>query len=308
MVDTEELLVGDEFGNVYYYSLEWPSQQERDLFDWHGSMVLLARIGAHTQQVCGLAWSFDADYFATGGNDNTCLLFETRKLLNQDNNESSSQPLPNVHLSTDRAQQWTVQPGYGGILCIAATRAKHKWTLNAAVKAIAFCPWQRGLIAVGGGSNDRCIHFYHTFSGACLATIDCSAQITSLVWSTTRREIAATFGFAQPEHPYRIAVFSWPSCRQVVGIPWHDEHRALYAIPYPGGPNNGRTRGEGGVWWSRTQEEGCLVVATSDASIKFHEIWSESRRATSAGQGLLGGSDILEGLAGIEKEGAEKIR
>ena len=61
-------------------------------------------------------------------------------------------------------------------------------------------------MAIGGGSNDRCIHFYHTVSGACLATIDCAAQVTSLVWSTTRRQIAATFGFAQPEHPFRIAV------------------------------------------------------------------------------------------------------
>jgi hypothetical protein len=84
--------------------------------------------------------------------------------------------------------------------------------------AIAFCPWQCRMLATGGGSNDRCIHFYHTISGACLATIDCAAQVTSLVWSTTHREIAATFGFAKPEHHFRIAVFSWPACEQIVVI------------------------------------------------------------------------------------------
>lgn len=97
--------------------------------------------------------------------------------------------------------------------------AKHRWEHTAAVKAIAFCPWRDGLVATGGGSHDKCIHFYHTTSGVALATIAVHAQVTSLIWSTTRREIAATFGYAQPEHPYRIAVFSWPECRQVAAIP-----------------------------------------------------------------------------------------
>lgn len=87
------------------------------------------------------------------------------------------------------------------------------------MKAIAFCPWREGLVATGGGSHDKCIHFFHTTSGVALATIAVHAQVTSLIWSTTRREIAATFGYAQPEHPYRIAVFSWPKCRQVAAIP-----------------------------------------------------------------------------------------
>jgi hypothetical protein len=29
----EELLVGDEMGSVYYYSVEWPTADQRDLFD-----------------------------------------------------------------------------------------------------------------------------------------------------------------------------------------------------------------------------------------------------------------------------------
>lgn len=111
----------------------------------------------------------------------------------------------------------------GRVMAISPGRQKHLFTLNAAVKAIAFAPWQSTLVAAGGGSNDRCIHFFHALSGARLATIDCHAQVTSLVWSESRREIAATFGFAQPEHPYRVAVFSWPGCKRVVGIPWWSE-------------------------------------------------------------------------------------
>lgn len=329
---TEELLVGDEAGNVYYYSVEWMSNEQSAIQGWNGTMDLMAKISVHTQQICGLAWSPDGDYFATGGNDNDCCLFDVKDILTRPDMCSASGPLQalmtGLNLPSNRrshtmgrnshgmrgstdgiASRMRVIPGHGGVLVISEGRQKHKWHHSAAVKAIAFCPWQRGLIATGGGSNDRAIHFYHTFSGACLATINVQAQVTSLIWSTTRREIAATFGYAQPEHPYRIAVFSWPDCRQVVAIPWSGDIRALYAIPYPGGPNEStRQRGEGGMWWSRTAEEGCLVVASSDESVKFHEVWSEARKSAGGSLGLLGGSDILESLEGIDKEGAEIIR
>ena len=350
-VSTEELLVGDELGNVYYYSIEWINSSQIDIHGWHGTMNLMAKINVHTQQICGIAWSPDGDYFATGGNDNACCLFEIRDILtppplslnqgplhalmagfgpptfmpNAPTHETLTSMLSRNYAETHRSSdpynyvgiaghmmptlRSVCVPGRGGLLDITEGRQKHKWLHSAAVKAIAFCPWQRGLLATGGGSNDRAIHFYHTYSGACLATIHVQAQVTSLIWSTTRREIAVTFGYAQPEHPYRIAVFSWPDCRQVVAIPWSGEMRALYAIPYPGGPNEaGRQRAEGGTWWSRTAQEGCIVVASSDESVKFHEVWSEVPKTTGGNWGLLGGSDILESLEGIDKEGTDIIR
>ena len=348
LVDIEELLVGDEVGNVYYYSVEWMTEHQMAVHGWNGSLKLMAKISVHTQQICGLAWSPDGEYFATGANDNACCLFNVRDVLTD----------PDILIGTSSTQKGairTLMAGFGlnditqlsrgtlvassngdgrslyrsrgfsdsmgiGINPLAVPsqpthievhdgRQRHKWIHSAAIKAIAFCPWQRGLLATGGGSNDRAIHFYHTFSGACLATIDVQAQVTSLIWSTSRREIAATFGYAQPDHPYRIAVFSWPECRQVVAIPWASEMRALLAIAYPGGPNEtSRQAGEGGIWWSRTAEEGCIVVASSDESVKFHEIWTGSKKSTGGGSGLLGGSDILESLEGIDKEGNEVIR
>jgi len=305
VADTEELILGDELGHIYFYSVEWPTQDQYDLFGFPGDLYLLCRITIHMQQICGLAWSHDGEFFASGGNDNICHLFETKRVLQHASTGLDSSTQTNSTTSGLRTVNIDTS---GPSFKLGAFVAKHQWTILAAVKAIAFCPWQRGLLAIGGGSNDRCIHFYHTLSGACLATIDCSAQVTSLIWSTTRREIAATFGFAQPEHPYRIAVFSWPKCEVVVRIPWFEEHRALFAIPYPGGPNNGQSKGEGGMWWSRTQEEGCIAVATSDASIKFHEVWAEEKKSVGSKGGLLGGSDILESLHGIDKEQPEVIR
>ncbi|KAJ4297860.1 hypothetical protein N0V90_005759 [Kalmusia sp. IMI 367209] len=314
-VSTEELLVGDEAGHIYFYSVEWPSETESAIFGWNGAMTLLARMTVHTQQICGLSWSTDGELFASGGNDNACYLFETKKVLHSLNNSTETSDTVDVRQGPNGESIYTVTPGHSTILHVPSTQSKHRWELNAAVKAIAFCPWQRGLLAIGGGSNDRCIHFYHTMSGACLATIDCAAQVTSLIWSQTRKEIAATFGFAQPEHPFRIAVFAWPSCEQVVSVPWFDENRALYAIPYPGGPDarqdndaGARSPGEDGVWWERGVEEGCIVVAASDAAIRFHEIWTGGKKDVGSSAGLLGGSDILESLHGIEREGGATIR
>lgn len=340
---TEYLLIGDETGHVYLYAIEWPDQTDRDLYNWHGSMTLLARLTVHTQQICGLAWSPDGEFFATGGNDNALFLFETRKILRP----SAADVPSSVRVRSGGSAAAEPLPGQGNVISVVLGQQSHHWTLNAAVKALAFCPWQPSLLAAGGGSNDRCIHFYHALSGACLAIIDCAAQVTSLVWSKTRREIAATFGFAQPDHAYRVAVFSWPECETLVKIPWWGEERALWAVSYPGGPNTGteevggrsaggeqggngtgggtvdasgamrRSAREGMAWYTRrTRDEGCLVIATSDASIKFHEVWSESNKGIgsaggSVGVGIggsLGGSDILEALHGVEKEGKDVIR
>ena len=346
---TEELLVGDETGDVYYYSIEWTrvNQLGRD----STAMILLAKVDIHKQQICGIAWSADGEYFATGGNDNVCLLFSVRDILEDSPAERRNNLLmfpvtppttppmnalaprfvPNGHshytLSSrgDSSESFDrdtppraffrslrrSRPGSTSTLTVSNGRERHRWPHSAAVKAIAFCPWQRGLIATGGGSNDRAIHFFHTWSGACLATINVQAQVTSLIWSKTRREIAATFGYAQPDHPYRIAVFSWPDCKQVVSIPWGGDMRALYAIAYPGGPNESgkrRRESEGGRWWSRTAEEGCIVVASSDESVKFHEIWSGSGKGMGVRSGGLGWSDILEGLEGVDGDWGEVIR
>ena len=307
VVDTEDLLVADEQGAVYYFAVEWPHRWEVERHNWAGCITLMARICVHTQQICGLAWSPDGELFATGGNDNLCCLFETNKVLTHASPSRVNwrgQPfdlmMPSVVAQQSAGSGLTDQGNN-----LTAGNEKYRWVHGAAVKAIAFCPWQDGLVATGGGSNDKCIHFFHTTSGAALATIAVSAQVTSLIWSTTRREIAATLGYAQPEHSVRIAVFAWPDCRQVATIPWEGEHRALYAIPYPGGPEDVRLLRNGSIARKPNPAgvEGCIIVASSDKSVKFHEVWTTDGKATPGGVGMLGGSDILESLEGIDREG-----
>ncbi|KAJ3528600.1 hypothetical protein NM208_g10128 [Fusarium decemcellulare] len=304
-VQTEDLVVGDDVGNIYYYIVEWPMGWEVSRDTWPGAISLMAKISSiHCQQICGLAWSPDGRSFATGGNDNLCCLFEVDRVLGQRRTEPGR--------SVNRYQRrFVALSAYGGIETrvtrpfmppqndpdepVAAIAAEMR-PLPSSTDTVRYLG--PGTERHRGGSNDKCIHFFHTTSGAALATISVSAQVTSLIWSTTRREIVATFGYAQPNHPYRISVFSWPECKQVAAIPWEGELRALYAIPYPRGPwRDDVAARDGGL------QEGCIVVASSDKSIKFHEVWSREKGATAGGSGILGGSDILEGLEGIDKEG-----
>ncbi|GAO15018.1 hypothetical protein UVI_02027570 [Ustilaginoidea virens] len=253
LVPTEDLVVGDESGTLYYYVVEW----SRDLaHHWPGSITLVARISVHRQQICGLAWSADGELFASGANDNLCALFQVCEVL--------------------------------------APHDVHQ----AAVKAIAFCPWLKGLVATGGGSNDKQIHFFHTSSGSSLATISVAAQVTSLIWSSSKREIAATFGYAHPEHPYRIAVFSWPDCSRIAVIPWETELRALHAVPYSRVFKKQRNSDR-----RSTVVNECIVVASSDEKVKFFEVWSSKGSKAVTKPSMFRGSDILEDLQGIMKEG-----
>lgn len=365
-------------------------------------MTLLVRINAHSQQICGLAWSPDGSQFATGGNDNLCCLFNTSKILESEahgSNEaeptatspSSRSPdgrrclrrrrgfirehdgtttrIPDsardysAHLSgSGTGSPLQAEPEDGALwqrsifnhdeaieapYYIAPSTntasiflprkytqsvASRTWLHRAAVKAMAFCPWRPHLLATGGGSTDKMIHFYHTPSGATLATICVNAQVTSLTWSPSRRELAATFGYAQPEHPIRIATFSWPECKMIGSVRWEGEHRALFAVPYPGGPDSPKKLRSRGAQPSRTNaptqspvhlgqiatgrgrerrgsrktaHDGSLVVLCSDGMVKFHEVWGKGHGRTTAGgsPGVLGGSDILEMCDGIDKDG-----
>jgi hypothetical protein len=60
-----------------------------------------------------------------------------------------------------------------------------------------------------------------------------------------------------------------------------------------------RRAAEGAAWTSRTEEEGSLIIACCDQTVKFFEVWagsSKSRRGRGLGDkaGVLGGSRILE--------------
>nr|CAB3229173.1 cell division cycle protein 20 homolog [Phallusia mammillata] len=110
----------------------------------------------HSQEVCGLEWSSDGKYLASGGNDNVVNVYSGRE----------TKPL---YTFTDH---------------------------QSAVKAVAWCPWQSNLLATGGGSNDRHIRFWNTHSGANVKAIDTKSQVCAIKWSTHYRELVSSHGYA----------------------------------------------------------------------------------------------------------------
>lgn len=71
-----------------------------------------------------------------------------------------------------------------------------------------------------------------------------------------------------------------------------------------------RLRGEGETWGSRTEEEGSLIIACCDQTVKFFEVWAGKSKGRGYGlgskEGVLGGSRVLEGWCegvGVEEVG-----
>jgi cell division cycle protein 20 (cofactor of APC complex) len=141
--------------------------------------------------VCGLEWRADGAQLATGGNDNLVSIWDARSLA-----------VPKF------------------------TKTNHK----AAVKALSWCPWQPNVLATGGGSYDRHIHFWNTTTGARVNSIDTGSQVTSLRWSPHYREIVSTSGF--PDNS--LSIWSYPTLVRNIEIPAH-ETRVLHSCLSPDG-------------------------------------------------------------------------
>jgi len=151
----------------------------------------VAELVSHTSEVCGLEWRSDGAQLATGGNDNLVSIWDARSL--------------------------------------AAPKFAKK-NHRAAVKALSWCPWQLNLLATGGGSYDRHIHFWNTTTGARVNSIDTGSQVTSLKFSNHYRELVSSSGF--PDNS--LSIWSYPTLVRNVEIPAH-ETRVLHSCLSPDG-------------------------------------------------------------------------
>ncbi|KAI6783289.1 WD repeat-containing protein slp1 [Emericellopsis cladophorae] len=175
----------------------------------------VAELVSHTSEVCGLEWRSDGAQLATGGNDNLVSIWDARSLS-----------VPKF------------------------TKTNHK----AAVKALSWCPWNMNLLATGGGSYDRHIHFWNSTSGARVNSIDTGSQVTSLRWSQNYREIVSSSGF--PDNS--LSIWSYPTLVRNVEIPAH-ESRVLHSCLSPDGQ--------------------MLATAAADESLKFWKVFEKKAGA-----------------------------
>jgi cell division cycle protein 20 (cofactor of APC complex) len=73
----------------------------------------------------------------------------------------------------------------------------------AAVKALAWCPWQRHVLASGGGTADRSIKLWNTQSStqesSLIKNVDTGSQVCALMFSDVHKELLSSHGFSNNE-------------------------------------------------------------------------------------------------------------
>uniref|UniRef100_H3DCT0 Cell division cycle 20 homolog n=1 Tax=Tetraodon nigroviridis TaxID=99883 RepID=H3DCT0_TETNG len=146
----------------------------------------ICTLAGHSQEVCGLQWSPDGRYLASGGNDNLLCVW------------------PRVPEGS---------PGN-------RSQAIHKWSEHqGAIKALAWCPWQPNILASGGGTSDRHIRIWNVNSGSCVSSLDTQSQVSSLVFAPNYKELVSAHGYAHNN----VVIWKYPSLTKVVELNSHQD-------------------------------------------------------------------------------------
>jgi len=173
----------------------------------------VATLGHHTQEVCGLEWSPDRTQLASGGNDNMCYIWDA----------SNDQPRHSIADS------------------------------SAAVKALAWCPWEKNLLATGSGTADRHIRFYNSLTGSIVNSIDTGSQVCSLIWSKNSKELMSSHGFADNQ----LTFWNYPSMAKVAELTGHTS-RVLHTA---------------------LSTDGTMVCsAAADETLRFWNVWEAAAK------------------------------
>jgi cell division cycle 20-like protein 1 (cofactor of APC complex) len=159
----------------------------------------------------------------------------------------------------------------------------YKWSEHtAAVKAIAWSPHQRGLLASGGGTADRTIKFWNTQISAngpssiaaaaafsdepasptapanLISSLDTGSQVCNLAWSKNSNELVSTHGYSQNQ----IIVWKYPKMEQVVSLTGHT-YRVLYLAMSPDGQ--------------------VIVTGAGDETLRFWNAFKKKEKSTGLG-------------------------
>ncbi|GAU29595.1 hypothetical protein TSUD_164430 [Trifolium subterraneum] len=112
-----------------------------------------------------------------------------------------------------------------------STRWLHKFDEHtAAVKALAWCPFQSNLLASGGGKGDQCIKLWDTHTGARLNSVDTGSEITALLWNKNERELLSSHGVVQDQ----LTLWKYPSMLKMATLDAHISN-VLYMSQSPDG-------------------------------------------------------------------------
>ncbi|KAG5461240.1 MAG: WD40-repeat-containing domain protein, partial [Olpidium bornovanus] len=155
--------------------------------DTRAAQAPIATLTAHRQEICGLKWDVAHNKLASGGNDNKLIVWDGVR----------TDPL---HLFDQH---------------------------TAAVKAIAWSPHQKGILASGGGTADKHIRLWNTTVGTALSAHDTGSQVG---FPRNGNELVSTHGYSQNE----VVVWKAQKMAQVATLTGHSS-RVLYLAMSPDG-------------------------------------------------------------------------
>jgi len=186
----------------------------------------------HSQEVCGLKWSPDGSTLASGANDNLVCLWDNKMSSGVANQAVAPRLVLNEH--------------------------------QAAVKALAWAPFRRNLLATGGGTADRTIKFWNTDTGSRLNSIDTGSQVCSLMWSPNHRdkEILSSHGYSENQ----LCLWKYPTMTKIKELKGHSE-RVLHLAQAPDGVT--------------------VCSASADETLRFWRIFSQQSKSKGRSRGLL---------------------
>ena len=165
----------------------------------------ISKIRQHKQEVCALRYSPEGDLLASGGNDNTAFIWDVRKLNNKLLNISNLNEVNN-----------SIKPLF--------VNNFH----TAAVKALSWCPWQRHVLATGGGSKDRSLKIFNCDTNKIIKNVDTGSQVCAVLWNKKEREIISSHGFNKNQ----ITIWNYQKMKKVCELKGHMS-RVLYLTISP---------------------------------------------------------------------------
>jgi cell division cycle protein 20 (cofactor of APC complex) len=118
------------------------------------------------------------------------------------------------------------------------------------------------LVATGGGTNDKMVHFWNSTTGSKLSSIDTGSQVTSIIWSRTYKELVTSHGF--PDN--QLTIWAYPSLTRILDLPGHDS-RILCASMSPDGQT--------------------VVTGASDENLKFWKVFEKKEKAVGGMAGAM---------------------
>ncbi|XP_067378190.1 cell division cycle protein 20 homolog B-like isoform X2 [Channa argus] len=130
----------------------------------------LVGVAVQTEGVCSLQWSAGGDWLASGSTDGLLHMWDSDVA----GLTRSLQPITTMK-----------QPS--------------------AVKAMGWCPWQRKMIATGGGWEDGQLRIWDTHTGTCVTSANTNSQICSLRWPEKGEYLVTGHGL--PHHQVRMWAF-----------------------------------------------------------------------------------------------------